>query len=98
RVDMLKVSVANRLQVGAWPLGEPPADFPTLGPVERARHFAVEKQPAAVLVRHRASETRQPSGKIRVAFVGDSGEVTPFVRDDERTLEGQQVAGDERLE
>ena len=41
---------------------------------------------------------RQPAGEVRLAFVRDAGEMRPLVRDDERTLDRQQIAGDQRLE
>ena len=46
----------------------------------------------------RAAQTGQPREEIRVAFVGEARQMTPFVGDDEGTLERQQIGRDQCFE
>ena len=43
-------------------------------------------------------QARQPADEVGFAFIGKAGEVAPLVGDDERALERQKIARDERFE
>ena len=68
------------------------------GARKTADEFRVQRQPSAVLDRRGPVQARQPADEVGFAFVRKAGKVAPLVRDDERPLERQEIAGDERLE
>src|SRR5260221_13665656 len=91
-------SIANGPKITERPRIEAGLQLDAFASRQRGRDLRVQKQPAAVLMRGRPVYARQPSKKVCVALVGQTGKVAPFVRNDERTLEWQQILCDECFE
>ena len=77
---------------------EPPCDGGAVARRHRRDRLAVKEQPTAVLRGIRPPQAREPPDEIRLALVGEARQVTPFVRDHEWLLKGQQPAHHQRFQ